>query len=219
MKRGSWCYFFSANISRVFCMLIHERVLDFLKGLVLHPKLLSRSSIPFVLFLLIHLGLQLLSIKGTLLSWGSCLLLSFLIRGCGLRNLNGAMIASSLVCSSLLSIIALLSWLLRKWLLLPLIHLSNIYANRTLTYFIFEDKHWIPKVKWFDNFIDMDSRFLEIHACLYRRYCVNRDRCMVLVLFLLFDFGNHTGLSPFWSAFLAWVRLLLRWWVFPATSP
>jgi hypothetical protein len=88
--------------------------MDFLNDVVLIGKLLGRSSIPFVLFLIILLGFQLLPIEGTLLSWSRCLLMAFLVRGLALRDLIGAAVAPFLVFPSLLMIIPFLSWLLRK---------------------------------------------------------------------------------------------------------
>jgi hypothetical protein len=86
--------------------------MDFLNGVVLIGKLLGRSSIPFVLFLIILLCFQLLSIEGTLLSWSWCVLMAFLVRRLALRDLKGAAGAPFLVFPSLLMIIPFLSWLL-----------------------------------------------------------------------------------------------------------
>jgi hypothetical protein len=89
MKRRSWCSFLSANVTLV-AILVHDGVVGLMKGLVLHGKLLGRPSIPLFLFLIILLCLQLLSIKGTLLSWNRCLLMALMFIGIYLRGLEGA---------------------------------------------------------------------------------------------------------------------------------
>jgi hypothetical protein len=107
-------------------------VVDFVNGVVLLGKVLVRSSISFVLFQIILLGLQLLSIEGTLLSWSWCLLLVFMVRRLALRDLNGATVAPFLMFPSLLVIIPFLSWLLRKRFLLPSLFLHKVLVYGTL---------------------------------------------------------------------------------------
>ena len=118
MKRGSRCSFLSANVTLV-AILVHDRILGSMKGLFLHGKLLGRPSIPLFLFLIILPCLKLLTIKGTLLSWSRCLLISILFIGIYLRGLEGATVSPFLLFPSLLMINPLLSWLLRKRVLLP----------------------------------------------------------------------------------------------------